>query len=301
MARKAVAVVETPMRVDIPLWKETRAGWEFLRLKTAAAYYGLNLPHGNGDPVVVVPGFLGADWYLFELYRWLRRMGYRPYFSRIGHNAQCPDVLTHRLLKTVNRAYTETGRRVHLIGHSFGGVLARGVATRKPDRVASVIMLGSPYRGVRVHGLVLRAIHQVRAFSQLVRRKGQDCLTDACACGFMCTMRNNFPETIPLTSIYTKSDGVVEWTSCVDGTAEVDVEVNGTHVGLVWNPEVYKIVAERLASPPHTRAALRKARVETSKVGQERQKPKRRVAAKPKAATKFRSAKIAASKATRAA
>jgi poly(3-hydroxyalkanoate) synthetase len=251
--------------------------------------------------VVVVPGFLGADWYLFELYRWLKRMGYRPYFSRIGHNAQCPDVLTHRLLKTVNRAYTETGRRVHLIGHSFGGVLARGVATRKPDRVASVIMLGSPYRGVRVHGLVLRAIHQVRAFSQMVRRKGQDCLTDACACGFMCTMRNNFPETIPLTSIYTKSDGVVEWTSCVDGTSEVDVEVKGTHVGLVWNPDVYKIVAERLATPPHTRAAARKASTLASKRIRKQPKPKPRTAAKAKTAAKFSVRKRMSAKATRAA
>jgi pimeloyl-ACP methyl ester carboxylesterase len=44
---------------------------------------------------------------------------------------------------------------VHLIGHSLGGVLVLSAASLRPDIVASVITLGSPFRGIRSHPMVL--------------------------------------------------------------------------------------------------------------------------------------------------
>lgn len=244
--RGTVAVVETPQHVDISLWKECLCGVEYLQLKTSPVYYGFGVPHGKGDAVVIVPGFLGNDWYLVEMYLWLQRIGYRPYFSRIGHNATCPDKLMHRLLNSVNRAYADTGRPVHLIGHSFGGVLSRGVAVRKPERIASVNTMGSPFGGVRVNPLVLWAIAQVRKRTHKQGRQGKDCFTDSCACGFLCTMNSAFPASITQTTIYTKTDGVVDWKVCLNNNPETDFEVTGTHVGLAWNPQVYRILAHRL-------------------------------------------------------
>jgi len=247
--RSQVAVVGPPELMELPLWREVLSGWELVRLKASRVYYGCGVERGDKSAVVVVPGFLGADLYLLEMYGWLWRMGYTPYFSRIGHNAQCPDVLLHRLIKTVNQAYKDTGRPVHLIGHSFGGVLSRAVGRRHPDRVASIITLGSPFRGTRVNPWIMSAIKRVRQAQYWRGRKGKDCFTESCACGFLCTMRDGFPVSVRHTNVYTKTDGVVDWNVCREENEAVDVEVKGTHVGLVWNPEVYRIVAERLVHP----------------------------------------------------
>lgn len=244
---RQVAVVDRPEHDgDIALWREVFSAVDYCKLKASPVYYGFGVPRGEGDPVVVVPGFLGNDLYLIEMYCWLRRMGYRAYMSRIGHNAQCPDKLMHRLLRTVNRAYSETGRPVHLIGHSFGGVLSRGVATRKPERIASVITLGSPIKGVKVSPWVLWSIMQVRRRTHKRPLKGKDCYTESCACGFLCTMNSAYPKRIPSTCVYTKSDGVVAWQMCRDADEEHNFEVNSTHIGLAWNAETFKLVAERL-------------------------------------------------------
>jgi triacylglycerol lipase len=74
--------------------------------------------------VAVILGFLGTDLYLAEMFRWLRRN--TPYFSGIGLNAECPNLLIkRRLTETLDRGRRETGRRIHLIGHSLGGLLLR--------------------------------------------------------------------------------------------------------------------------------------------------------------------------------
>ena len=74
---------------------------DWLALHASPVYYGFGVPHGHGEPVVLVPGFLGSDRYLTEMHLWLRRIGYRPYFSGIGRNVDCPELLTQRLLMTI--------------------------------------------------------------------------------------------------------------------------------------------------------------------------------------------------------
>jgi pimeloyl-ACP methyl ester carboxylesterase len=189
-------------------------------------FYGCGVPRGDGSAAVLVPGFLGTDWYLLELYGWLARLGYRPYLSRIGRNAECLDVLSRRLLDTVETARAATGRPVHLIGHSLGGMLARSLAARRPELAASVVTLGSPFRGVRSHPLVLLASDRVR--EQVRREDRPDCYTGFCRC-------------------FTKTDGIVDWRVCVNDDPATDVEVTGTHVALVANPGAYRAIARHLA------------------------------------------------------
>ena len=57
-------------------------------------------------------------------------------------------------MDTVEKDYAETGRKVHVIGHSLGGVLARAVASQMPEHVASVITLAAPFRGVSIHPMI---------------------------------------------------------------------------------------------------------------------------------------------------
>ena len=129
----------------MPIWKEALFAADLLLLHSSPVYYGLGIPRGDGSGVVLVPGFLGTDAYLSQLHSWLGRIGYRPYFSRIGWNAECPNLLIRqRLNESIDKALLETGAKIHLIGHSLGGIIGRAVADQRPNDIASVITLASP-------------------------------------------------------------------------------------------------------------------------------------------------------------
>jgi pimeloyl-ACP methyl ester carboxylesterase len=252
LSATAGAIPTTFEPVEVPLWREALFGVDWLALRLSPVYYGVGVPRGNGAPVVVIPGFLGSDNYLVEMYYWLRRIGYRSYYSRIGRNAECPDILTERLLMTMDRAFEETGRPLHLIGHSLGGLLARSAAVRQPERVRQVISLASPFRDIRVHPMILAAAGFVRG--RIVGQRGRSrevkrtCYTGSCTCAFAETARAELPDTIERTAIYTMTDGVVDWRSCVEEDERLNIKVDGTHSGLAFNPQVYRHVAKLLAA-----------------------------------------------------
>jgi triacylglycerol lipase len=243
-------VLEHEGDADIPIWKETLFGAELLLLHASPVYYGLGIPHGDNSGVVVIPGFLGTDLYVTHLKSWLERIGYRAYLSGMGVNAECPNLLIrYRLATTIEKALAETGRKIHLIGHSLGGIIARSVAAQRPKDIASVIMLAAPLRGTVMHPSVLRAAKGVRA--QILSQHGSnvlpECYTPRCTCDFLSSLRGTTPASIGQTAIYTKDDGIVDWRYCRTGDSDIDFEVPGTHIGLVFNPSVYTIIAERLA------------------------------------------------------
>jgi triacylglycerol lipase len=241
---------EDATEADISLWKEALFGAEYLLLHASLVYYGFGVRRGDGSGVVVIPGFLGTDLYLAELYAWLERIGYRAYFSGIGLNAECPNILIQRRLKeTIDKAREETGRKIHLIGHSLGGVIARAAACQRPKDIASVITLGAPFRGTCLERNVLRAAEIVR--QRILREHGPkvlpDCYTGRCTCDFLASLRRDVPACVAETAVYTKHDGVVDWHYCKTDNPDIDFEVPGTHIGLAFNPTVYSIIADRLA------------------------------------------------------
>jgi triacylglycerol lipase len=235
--------------VPLPTLSESLSLVELVALRLSPVYYGSGVPAGDGTAVVTVPGFLGIDLVLFELHAWLARIGYRPYFSGMGLAAECPDMLAQNLLSTIERAYLETGRKVHLIGHSLGGIFARSVAVRMPNRINSVTTLGSPFRGLVVHAFVLMLANLVRRRIRTRYPKPQGCATSRCWCDFARSLRHNWPRSVAQTAIYTRDDGIVDWRYCVTGDPRVDIEVGGTHVGLIVNSTTYFRIAERLAEP----------------------------------------------------
>lgn len=250
MSERREHIREDQEAAPISMWQEALFGVEILLLRATAGYYGLGVPRGDGSGVVVIPGFLGTDLYLTEMHAWLRRLGYSPYFSGIGLNAECPNLLIQRRLnETIDRARTETGRKIHLIGHSLGGIIARAAAGQRPSDVASVITLGSPFRGTVVHSRVLRVTEIVR--KQILQNHGPgvlpDCYTGRCTCNFLDSLRRDLPASVAETAIYTRTDGVVDWQYCITDDPAVDCEVPGTHIGLAFNPAVYDIIADRLA------------------------------------------------------
>lgn len=232
-----------------PIWREAMFPLEWLALRASPVYWGLGVPHGDGEPVVVVPGFLASDVSLVELYWWLARIGYRPYFSNIGRNVDCPDHITGRLHETVRRARKETGQRVRLVGHSLGGMLSRSLALEHPDEVAMVITLGSPFRdAVRAHPVLISAAATLREHggTGLAKNVRPACFSGHCMCTFVKNMLAPEDWEVPRYAVYSRRDGVVEWESCIEEDPALNDEVHSSHLGMVVHAGTYRVIARRL-------------------------------------------------------
>jgi triacylglycerol lipase len=243
---------ELPIReANLPIWREL--GWwaEWLQLQGSAVYAGDGLPRGDGDPVVVVPGSLGTDGYLGEMRDWLARIGYEPHDSEVGWNADCPDVILKRLIENVRNIHKGVGRKLRVIGHSLGGTVSRAAAVYEPVLFTEVVTLGSPLREISVHPLVLGI---ARLLGELIPSPGESPRThgdhvhdDTCSAQFTAALKRPLPKHVRFVFIYSRTDGIVDWRSCVDRPPGRNIEVDGTHLGLVYNVEVYRAVAETLS------------------------------------------------------
>jgi Predicted acetyltransferases and hydrolases with the alpha/beta hydrolase fold len=181
---------------------------------------------------------------------WLKRIGYQSFYSGIGFNDECPNLLIQRRInQTIDKAIQKAGPKVHLIGHSLGGIMARSVAAQRSDDIASVITLGAPMRGLVAHPSVLRAAEKVRLRIINEHSTGvlPHCYTTRCTCDFANAARASVADTVLETAIYTQDDGIVDWRYCKTDEPSADFAVHSTHIGMVFNPAVYRIIADRLA------------------------------------------------------
>jgi pimeloyl-ACP methyl ester carboxylesterase len=234
------------------IWREALWGLDWLSLRLSPVYLGAGVPKGDGSPVVLVPGFLTTDAYLVELYFWLRRIGYDPYLSGIGVNADCMESLTARLEKTVEEVNEKTGRRVRIVGHSLGGFLGRRLALRRPDLVGQLIQLGSPIQSLEAHPAVMSAARIVAARSDhrsVTLDQVEPRLAEAEACG----CEANYcipapPPSVQRAALYSREDGVIDWRNCLEPDPSLNHEVGGTHIGLVFNAKSYRVIARLLAA-----------------------------------------------------
>ncbi len=237
-------------RVNTPLWLESRWMSEWMRLKISPVYWGLGIPHGNGEPVLLVPGFLAGDWMMLELGRWLRRIGYRPHHANIVWNTDCPDLTARRLEQRAQAISRREGKKIRLVGHSLGGMLAKYVAQESPQVVDRVVTMGSPFRDmVKAHPAVVGIWDKLKLKRSKVvgRNLKPSCGTGHCTCGFVRSMLLPKSVTLPQFAIYSKKDGVVEWESCAEDNEENNSVVNGSHIGLIIEPNAYRALARRLA------------------------------------------------------
>ncbi len=238
------------IEADVPILSEVLFAAELVLLHAAPLYYGFGIPHGDGSAVVLIPGFLCPDIYLTPLHQWLSRIGYEPSFSGIGFNTECPNLLIrNQLNETVENALAKSGKKVHLIGHSLGGIIARAIAAQRPSDIASVTTLAAPFRGTVAHASILHAARVVRR--RILTKHGNqvlpDCYTGQCTCDFLESLSHTMPASVVETAVYTEDDGVVDWRYCRTERAESNFQVSGTHIGLVYNPSVYAVIADRLA------------------------------------------------------
>ena len=222
--------------------------WDPLAIRELSAllrdpvFRGRGVPHGDGRPVLLIPGFLSGDWTLRVLHSWLQRLGYRSYLSGILFNFQHSERLIAGLRRKVTEVEAENGSRVSLVGHSRGGLLAKVLAQRRPQAVEQVIALGSPLAdwtdlaALTHHAVGVVARANELALGRRLNAEGRF------------TYDLKLTPSVPTTSIYTPTDDVVNFRSCLRPDIPA-MPVWGTHNGLVVNPEVYRLLGRLLARP----------------------------------------------------
>jgi pimeloyl-ACP methyl ester carboxylesterase len=197
-------------------------------------------PAGDGHPVLVIPGFTAGDHSTWILRYWLRRMGYAASGWQQGINYGVRRDLVDGTQKQMRRLAEDGGTTISLVGHSLGGIYAREMAKREPELVRQVICLGSPIgdpEGKRSHVTRLyEAFNPDHVDKPHQFEKMHWLLPDA--------------PPAPMTAVYSRGDGVVHWQSCIQNHGHEcceNVEVFGSHTGLIVNATVLYLIADRLA------------------------------------------------------
>ena len=192
-------------------------------------------PRGNGQPVIILPGYGAGDGSTAILKVYLRLLGYRARGWGLGRNTGNASQLLPPILKRVASLARRSSQKVNLIGWSFGGYLARELARERGDLIGRIITLGTPVVGGPKYTI----------FARTFRRRGIDIDTMAAEI----ELRNRVVLSTPVVAIYSRADTVVAWQACIDRhAANVEhVEVRTTHLGFGFSPDVYKIIAQRLA------------------------------------------------------
>lgn len=208
-------------------------------------------PKGDGQPVLVLPGFMTGDNATFILRRFLSKQGFVPYPWEQGRNPGLRAEFYDNLAETVCNLYRDHGRKVAIVGWSLGGCYARALAHRLPDHISQVITLGSPFHLSNRHNADEVGVSGpiVKLYERLNPNLAEDPFVNGEP------VWETAPPT-PSTAIYTQEDGIASWKYCIDGTDDVpqteNIRVMGSHIGLTHNPFVMYILAERLAQKDHT-------------------------------------------------
>ncbi len=166
--------------------------------------------------------------------RWLGWLGYDARPWGLGTNVGKPERDVETLVTRLQETHVE--RQVALVGWSLGGLVAREVARALPERVSRVITYGTPVIGGPTYTLGASAYgpEQCERIEALATRLDAE-----------------NPIQVPITAIYTRRDGVVDWRACIDRSSpDVEhVEVRATHLSLGIDPDVWWAIATALAKP----------------------------------------------------
>ncbi|WP_158743812.1 triacylglycerol lipase [Acidisphaera sp. L21] len=190
------------------------------------------LPRGDGRPVLILPVIGRGDEHAAVARYALDQLGYRAFGWGLGRNIGP----TPRLLAGIERRLLELHAqhgKLDVIGFSLGGVFARLLAHRHPDKLRQVVTVCSPFRRPMDSAFI-----PLRPFLRLWRTP--DLLGMA--------HRVAQPLPVPGTFIFSRNDGIVAWQSCIEPTQPDDCfEIPGLHVTIYRDRDVLEILAHRLA------------------------------------------------------
>jgi hypothetical protein len=186
--------------------------------------------------VLVLPGLGASNSSTALLRNYLTWLGYNVQGWTLGRNRGNVAEMLPWVVDQLRVLHARTGSKVHAIGWSLGGILAREAAREYPETVHQVVTLGSPVVGGPKY----------TSMGALYTRNGGN-LDDIEAA---IAARESTPISVPVTSIYSKRDGIVGWQASIDRhSSDIEhIEVRATHLGLGISPEVFKILARKLAN-----------------------------------------------------
>lgn len=232
-----------------PIWREGRVPLELARLLRDPVWRGEGVTRGDDRPVLLVCGFLAGDPSLTTMARWLSRNGHHPVRAGLRWNVGCLGETVDRLERRAEELAEEAGGRIAVIGQSRGGTCAKALAVRRPDLLETVVALGSPLLDqLDVHPSVWAQAHLIGTLGTLGMPGllSAECRSGACCTRALDEVASRLPPEVSMTSIYSRSDGIVRWRSCLDPDAEL-VEIEASHIGMAVSAPAYRVIAEALA------------------------------------------------------
>ena len=196
-------------------------------------------PRGDGRPIILIPGYQTDEFSMRPLGRYLEFLGYDVYDWGNGRNRGDVEGDIQRVGQLARDIHdARDGATVTLIGWSLGGVAAREAARLFEPVIREVITLGTPIIGGPKYTLA-------------ARRFADEAALDLDEFEKEVHERNSIGIRQPVTSIYSRSDGVVGWQASVDIYNEQaqNIRVNCSHFGLGANGKVWRLIAKQLARP----------------------------------------------------
>jgi hypothetical protein len=192
---------------------------------------------GDGTHVIVFPGLSAGDISTVPLRKYLDGLGYVTtgwgQGLNLGPRSGVLDAAQHQ----IRQVFEATGRKVSLVGWSLGGIYAREMAKLLPEMVHCVITLGTPFAGSPKSTNAWRIYELATGRNTDIERTNYDL---------------PMAPTVPTTSIYSRSDGIVAWQGSIQANSKENpntenIEVFASHVGIGLNPSAWWAVADRLA------------------------------------------------------
>lgn len=237
-----------------PIWREARMFQELAELRRDPIAKGVGLPAGRGRPVFLIPGYMAGDASLAPMAKALRCAGWKPERAGVRLNVGCANEMVGPIeARLAAHVAANGGQKAFIIGQSRGGTFGRWLAARRPDLVAGLVTLGSPLRDpLAVNFLVLMNLGVVGTLGTLgvPGVLSTRCMRlDKCCEPAWREGAAPLDRDFPFLSIYSRSDGIVDWRSCLDPAAR-HVEVDSSHCGMAFNVEVLRAIGAELALAP---------------------------------------------------
>jgi len=193
-------------------------------------------PRGDGHPVLVLPGLIASDVSTRPLRAFLKSKGYAVRGWEQGRNLGLRAGVQDGMVDLLEEMNDVHGRKVSLVGWSLGGLYARQLAKMMPERVRSVITLGSPFAG---------SPHSTNAWRVYEMASGRRADGEDARFGGSLSVA----PPVPTTAIFSRTDGICAWQGCVEKTSaqSESIEVESSHCSMGHHPAAVYAVAERLA------------------------------------------------------
>lgn len=190
-------------------------------------------PARHPRTVMLLPGFGAHPLRMRYMARRIEEAGHRVKRWGQGFNfGAAPDTLD-RIEQRLLGIHARYGGPVHLVGWSLGGLFAREVAKRHPDKIAKVITMGAPFSGNPRANNGWRAYHLVAGHR--VEEPPVECAV-------------SIKPPVETVALWSPRDGIVHPRSARGRPGERDraIALRCTHMGFVQSREAIETVLAEL-------------------------------------------------------